>query len=251
MSGVVFFLYAFLLQVDQSCSEEVRSQLTKWEARGPWERLIPNIDEIDVTRSPSATSGFLIEKHLLKSGEIHLIRRSRQTLDLWIVKPPNCSPQVVRQALNEEHLNSRVSVPGYSLLGEPVLDDSPEFFTDKDLLEILNTQRSTVVYAWSPHMPLSIDGVEEIERAAKQLSLDTVFVVDPHADKKRVEETIAKHPNLRGSRLIVSDELLMRGFGQHYPSLIAIKAGKIHGRIIPGFKFHERYGELLRELLSK
>ena len=39
-------------------------------------------------------------------------------------------------------------------------------FTDRDLVALLATPASGVLYLWSPHMPLSVDGWAQLTRAA-------------------------------------------------------------------------------------
>ena len=39
------------------------------------------------------------------------------------------------------------------------------FFTDADLARQIATSRVVLVYLWSPHMPISVDGLQQAERA--------------------------------------------------------------------------------------
>ena len=54
--------------------------------------------------------------------------------------------------------------PKISHLPPPVLPDAG--FTDEQLAQVRDTSRGVVVYVWSPHMPLSLDGYAEISAAA-------------------------------------------------------------------------------------
>lgn len=94
----------------------------------------------------------------------------------------------------------------------------------------------SLVYVWSPSMPLSLEGIPEIREAADRIGV-TLSLIPATA----VIEGTSERPieTLRAS-------LVEAGATVHYPSLAVFVNGDVQGNAIVGYKQADAYVELLR-----
>ncbi len=125
-------------------------------------------------------------------------------------------------------------------------------FTDADLRAALDEAEATgvVLYAWSPHMPLSVDGWRELASAARMRGLNAIPLLIAHADTAfaRREAVRAGIP-AAGLREIASVELLMRDVQVHAPSILVLRSGRT-SPVLPGYRNAEGYGRFLDAFLG-
>jgi hypothetical protein len=125
-------------------------------------------------------------------------------------------------------------------------------FTDETLAALVASGKTGLVYAWSPHMQLSLDGVREARKAARQLGAELSLVLDPTADQAQAEAA-ARKAGLPAEALkpMQSLELQYRGVPGHYPALVAYGKGRILGWASPGYQPAERYTRQVRQRLTR
>jgi hypothetical protein len=126
-------------------------------------------------------------------------------------------------------------------------------FSDNDLRARVNAKKSGdrgVIYTWSPHMPLSITGLAEIEALAKKLSFDLIVLLDPNASTELAGKVAAKHKMPNGAlRKVASHELIQREVLYHYPSYTYFRNGMILGPIRLGYDAPMRLEKQVRARL--
>ncbi len=122
-------------------------------------------------------------------------------------------------------------------------------FTDDDLRALVAGGRG-VVYVWSPHMPLSVEGYRPIVEAAAARGLAVTAVLDPGADR-RFAEAERQRGDLPAAALRVADsvELLFRDVLIHAPAVQAYGNGGLAGSAFPGFHTAAEYGAFLDRVL--
>ncbi len=107
-------------------------------------------------------------------------------------------------------------------------------FNDELLKKILNkskkNQSKGIIYAWSENMPLSKIGLKEVTKVAKELNFQ---LVDIRESKKQNKNSIS------------SFELKARGLGDHFPSLLVFKNGKLVSDVRPGYDNPKRLRKYL------
>ena len=121
-----------------------------------------------------------------------------------------------------------------------------ELFTDDDLRDALNSERGgVVIYTWSPHMPLSVDGYQEVAEAARSRGMTALPVLTAFsdADFARREAERAGIPQA-GLRQMDSVELIQRGAQLHAPSILVF-APEAVSALLPGYRNAEGYGRFL------
>lgn len=135
-------------------------------------------------------------------------------------------------------------------MGTPPVSADADAFTDLDLASALSRNRRLVVFLWSPHMPLSVDGLPEIEEAARMTGSSLVEVTDPSSDRRFVDEVCRERgipPEAR--RPLASLELLFRDLAVHAPTILAFDEEKVSAPL-PGYRNRRDYVRFLRAFFS-
>ena len=132
---------------------------------------------------------------------------------------------------------------------EPFTSDGGRPFTDADLRAGLG-ERATVVYTWSPHMPLSVDGYREIAQASRALDARLIPVLFAGGDRAfaRSEAQRVGIPD-EGLREIASIELVFRDAHVHAPTILVFHAGRV-SPVLPGYRNADGYRRFLEEFLT-
>lgn len=124
-------------------------------------------------------------------------------------------------------------------------------FTDDDLKTLLAQHEMGVVYMWSPHMLLSVDGVNEVRDICDELGVSYTALLDPAADPDFAQRT-GEHLNLPPEALqkAVSREMIFRDMFTHAPSLLFYRQGEIVGAVVPGYRNPEHYRITIQDRLK-
>jgi hypothetical protein len=129
----------------------------------------------------------------------------------------------------------------FLLLAPSVLLGAVVKFSDEDFLKLQQQSRDRsrsvfLVYTWSPHMNLSVRGLEELMESG-QNNLILVPVLDPNANLEIATE-IAKQKRWPAEVLRVNEAraLIQRGSRVHYPSYSFLRKGQFQGPLLPGYK---------------
>jgi hypothetical protein len=123
--------------------------------------------------------------------------------------------------------------------------------TDADLEHHAARSRRFVVYLWSPHMPLSVDGLRQVSLASRRLGVELLPVLHPHADHSYAER-VAREADLPpgATRRAASVELTFRDLLIHAPSLLLYVDGRPAGLAVPGYRDAAGYERVIREQLA-
>lgn len=126
-----------------------------------------------------------------------------------------------------------------------------DLLTDEEVRAVLDHGSPGVFYAWSPHMPLSVDGLSEILAAGERLGLTVIPVLSPHANvayaRDRIRGRDLPGNALRQSR---SRELVDRDLFLHAPAILVFDDGNFLSPVIPGFRYASDYEALIRRFLE-
>jgi hypothetical protein len=208
-------------QAEMPCRSTAETVLKEWTSQNVWKKQ-PTLAEDMLYYSPTAKIGTWVEVTPRKSS-ITLSRVEATNIVSILYAEPKCAPEIK-------------VIPASSVSAEPGL------FTDQALAGILKREKSGFVYIWSPAMPLSADGVDQVRAAAKELHVPLTVILDPRANMKSAEATVQKRKwpaeyLLRNS----SEEVLFRGMLEHFPTLLTYKDGKPLSPAIPGLKSAKYY----------
>ena len=125
-------------------------------------------------------------------------------------------------------------------------------FTDRDLAALLERRTRGVLYLWSPHMPLSVDGYAELRRAAEARRLEVVALLDPQSDRRFAAAAVAEG-RLPVAALDVADsvELQFRELPLHAPAIVVFSGGRLQATVLRGYRSAEEYGAFFSRVLGE
>jgi hypothetical protein len=119
-------------------------------------------------------------------------------------------------------------------------------FEDSDLIKTVGAQKSGLIYVWSPHMPLSVEGFTAAQAAAQAAKVAFVPLLDAEADQEFALKTAREQKFPESAlRRQESMELHFRGMAAHFPSAVAFTDGKIQGAVIAGLESKEGYQQMV------
>lgn len=123
--------------------------------------------------------------------------------------------------------------------------------TDVEVTAILKRGSPGVFYAWSPHMPLSVDGLKEILAAGERLGLEVIPVLSPHANidyaRDRLQDRDLSENLLRENQ---SSELVRRDLFLHAPAILIFNDGGFVSQVLPGLRRANDYAALINRFLE-
>lgn len=135
----------------------------------------------------------------------------------------------------------------------PAVSAGRALFTDEDLRSALSSSAAasaTVIYVWSPHMSLSIDGYPEISAATDALGLALIPVLFPQGDHGFAErEAAQKGMPVEALREAASVELAFRDALVHAPSIVVFAGPRI-SPVLPGYRSAAGYQRFLEDFLA-
>lgn len=210
-----------------SCKKQLEALSKEWRATGNWEQQY--LDGLDNTFYSSPTD---------KIGE-------------WIV-----TKQVVDgSAISKISQSGRIEVAfkGKDCKREekayPHSASASHFKTDKDIAEFVEKNKKGVIYIWSPRMTLSQKGIPEIKKAASNLKVPVLVLLDKEVSKKELKK-LQKALGRIDTAQVDSFEFRMRNVGQHFPAVLVFKDSKFISGVKYGFEKSDRFQSELTNLLG-
>lgn len=124
-------------------------------------------------------------------------------------------------------------------------------FTDADLLTLVESGASGVIYLWSPHLPLSVDGYAHVAAAADRHGVRVEPLLATDADRRFAAEAVASG-RLPATALRAADavELEFRGLALHAPAVLVFAGGRLRGAVLPGYKTADEYTAFFARVLG-
>jgi hypothetical protein len=114
-------------------------------------------------------------------------------------------------------------------------------FTDDDFHHLLSEHQAGIIYLWSPFMPLSSLGRDEIGPIAEELSVNLTTLLDPYADSCPTADP-----------LMDSQKLMSLGMLDHYPAVALYKNGHlIEDVLVLGYEKPKTLIKLLRSYFER
>ena len=125
-------------------------------------------------------------------------------------------------------------------------------FDDKSLFQLINTNKNGLIYVWSPYMPLSVEAVANISKAAEMNKLPLKILVDGKASLSAAKEWAKKNNNIKPEFLtqVSSRELFSRSMTVHYPILFYYNDKFISNRTYIGHKETDIYDLWIKQEMS-
>lgn len=206
----------------QNCETEAKKTLTKWGSLLSWSKL-PDADGSWYYFSPTKNIGVWIVASNFSDDGFKLSRIEYSDANTFSFRKTNCRPELKIEQRRE-----------------PIVEKN--IVSDSVIEQFVKNEKNGYIYTWSPSMPLSVDGVNQLVKASKKIGFSLLVVLDQKANLKRAEK-IAEKNKWPLSYIYKSNsvELKFRNMFVHFPSALMIKDGKISKKTIPGFKFSGYY----------
>jgi hypothetical protein len=214
---------------ESDCAPALAAQRARWHAVGPALVQPPAGPGETLTHWPTDTFGtWLVQR--VGPGETSLTRVTPERLSRirW---------SAACVASNDERERRPAAGPA---------------FTDRDLDALLAAPGRGVIYVWSPHMPLSVDGWAELMRAAASRRLTVEPLLDPQADRGfAAASTAGGRLPASALRVVDSVELQFRELALHAPSVAVFAGGRLVGPLLRGYRTADEYGDFFDRVLPK
>lgn len=107
-------------------------------------------------------------------------------------------------------------------------------WTDADLAQLANQKQSVLIYLWSPGMPLSVRGLEEIFDVARDAGLTVLPLAAPYENPQELWDELGGDPKL--CRTVDSSALNTLGALNHYPTIVIMREGELLKTKIQGYE---------------
>lgn len=205
------------------CAPHIADQRAAWGAIAPPRMQPPAADGATVLHWPTATLGtWVVEVVGPRETSLHRVVDGEVTGVTWST---DCVPSTV---------------------DTPRLGSAGGRFTDADLRRLVAHHPRGLLYVWSPHMPLSVDGVRVARIVAERRGLPVTILLDPSANTGLARSVIARHGWPADSAIVAdSTELRFRDVLVHAPTIQAYARGRLVGSAFPGYHTVDEYSAYL------
>ena len=231
MSAFLSFLLFFQTLTVSPCPDAVADKLRAWRATR------------EVLRAPGGPAG----------GAVY--RVATEEIGVWLTVHQPRGLDVVSVFRTSGEGTVRLDF-GTTCEPEPIpvfepAEPAANAFTDDELKDRLAADDRLVVYLWSPHLPLSVEGYHEIRDASDGLGVPFVALVDAGAETGFVDRLAeAEGIPAESRRPMASVELLFRDLAVHTPSVIVFANGQVSAPL-PGYRSRDAYRAHLEAVLGE
>ena len=195
------------------CADQVFRALGQWETPDYWTRGKSSRPGEQVVKARTDKKGVTLSLSISADREVTLARDTKTETAEVRIHPSTCKAETGVYAKN-------VKLPKDS-------------FTDRDLEKFLaqgrKNNRLQFIYIWSPHMNLSILGLQEAEKVAKDMKAELLVLLDPKADLEAAKRKAKSHGIKYKTALhrAESTQLFARDQRLHYPVYFVAHGGTV------------------------
>lgn len=215
-------------QTPSRCATHIADQRAAWGAVAPPRMQPPAADGATVLHWPTSTLGtWVVEVLGPREASLRRVADGQVTDITWST---DCVPSTV---------------------DTPRLGSVAGRFTDADLRRLVAAQPRGLLYVWSPHMPLSVDGVGVARMVAARQNLPLTILLDPGANEALARTVAATHGWPPGTTIVAdATELRFRDVLIHAPTLQAYAGGRLVGSAFPGYHTNDEYSAYLDRMFA-
>lgn len=205
-----------------SCIQQINNNLKQWNSQDNWKKSL-SINGQFQYYSATQDVGVWILIEMIGSDQLTLQRVETQSVSTFTYKKNDCLAKMEVNTYHGSVLNSAV-------------------ITDSDISQFVSKNKNGLIYTWSPAMPFSVNGLEEVQKLSKQENLKLLVVLDPLANSQQAKKIIEiKKWPAEYLHKSISTDLKFRNLYNHYPSVVFFKNGEIKDTLIPGYKLAVGY----------
>jgi hypothetical protein len=208
------------------CKAEILKTLAEAKVTGEWVRFAEPSAGARTYRSPTSSFGTWVEIQRTDRSVASLTQFSPTGIQqhVWDASAPKCKATLQTKKFKPFSAAER-----------------QEVFTDEDLAQALATKKKGLIYVWSPSFEFSVQTYPNFKKAAAALGLETIIVMDPQASAPMLAKMEKTYRDVPGGKKNESIELINRGVGVHYPTVLPFVNGKLSNRYLRGAFSTEQY----------
>lgn len=217
------------------CQHAINHQLEQWQASN------------EVKPSPDSTlqgSAYKISTPVI--GRWVLLRKEAKLIHLSKIER-----KITPNHIEATHINVITWNNDCAITEEEKrlpLSITDQDFNDENLKTVIKNNKMGVIYLWSPHMLLAVDGVNELADITKALGVTYTPLLDPKANIRFANKTVAERGLPQKSLTVARAlEFQFRDMYIHSPTLLLYKDGKIIGPSIPGYRSPTHYRQVIKD----
>lgn len=215
------------------CRDEVVATLDEWGAGAEYLGAPPQRRGSGAYRFPTAILGQWVVVEVPADGPPVVVRSTDTTVTARRFGA-SCAPDEV-----ESSRPVRAS------------DEGPRF-TDADLRSLMASEGDglVVIYVWAPHMPLSVDGYDEVTAAGTAVDATVVPLLIAYSDLDfATREARRVGIPADGLRQIDATELVLRDAQLHAPSILVFGRDRV-SPVLPGYRNAAGYRRYLEAFIA-
>lgn len=220
-----------------ACSEKALEILRTWHAQEPWTPAIAHGPKERVLRTATSSLGKWVEV-TLRNGKIHMdLFNQNSILSLELDKDCEAQARLSARRIKDRFANKE-KIHGYQIL------------RDEGIAKLFATNGPGVLFLWSPHYQISVEGLQQARNAAKKLNLPLYALVEPTSNPGSVGRVVKRlQLNPEHVFYLNSFDLQNRGMRLHFPSLIVFNHGKFTSQVRRGYEADFVFEEYFRNHL--
>ena len=214
-----------------ACQPQLQEQLMQWGGTGPgFKEAAPRAADSRYTIATDKIGRWIVLSS--SDAQLEMVRLDESRLE-HIQWDENC----------------RATVSSKTLLSTP----APEDYSDSNLRTLLSQTDAGLIYLWSPHMLLSVDGVKELQHLSEELGLSFRVLLHPDADSGFARTTVQNGTATRCGFAASSQPGVVFPQYDHSRAITNrfIKNGQFRGPAIPGYKHPEHYRQVIQARLAQ
>lgn len=222
------------------CSKKIIETLTKWNVQKPWTRALTSVPGEKVYRASTSTLGKWIELHVKDDQVKADLFTQSEVLTVTFEKKDCVAKADLSSRTMKDRFEGQSEYKGFVIL------------RDKNLSELLDQKKPGVLYLWSPHKHISVEGLIQARKAAEKLGIAVYSVIEPNSTASEVER-VAKDLKLPKKEIFYlnSFDLQYRGMRLHFPSLIVYSNGHFTSQVRRGYEDARVYEEYFKSHLEE
>lgn len=197
------------------CQKEIQAVLKEWKFTGEWSKHLSQAENNGVIlNSPTRNFANWVSLNVINNEVSMELVRPMAVKRITFTK--DCSAQTEVQ----------FPKPSFSMNGR---------FTDEALKKFMDENPKGLLYVWSANMPWSVEGIQHVRAAAKELNVPVKVIMSPLSDSKLTEKLLQdKKVTKEETQTHASLEFVMRGMSLHDPSILSFKNGRLDRWARPG-----------------
>lgn len=210
---LLFYSSAYSVELPVvKCEKQVSNLTKKWKVIQNWTKRSNSL-----FAAPTSKFGQWVLFKLEKSGVTLTLANSKKDIRVHISKKCESKVRVVQK------------------------NGNPRDIFGDDLLKSKMSLNKGIIYLWSTHMPLSVKGIPNIKKAAKELNVKLIILQDENSHE-------LQGLNIATQKL-KSFDLKMRNAYLHFPTLLAFDQGLIKNTIKYGYEKTDEYKKDIQNML--